>query len=55
MKINNVFSDSAQPQPSNKSSVVISHNPIRERVTLDQDGNEIDMKTKQIIRKNEDI
>ena len=38
---------------SNEGKVVLSKNPIRTKVWLDKDGNEIDPKTKQIIKKNE--
>ena len=40
--------------PSKRISVVISPNPKREREMFDIDGNIIDFKTKQIIRKAED-
>jgi hypothetical protein len=43
----------SQPQnaPKKKQSVVIDPNPKRIRVTLDANGNEVDMRTKQIINK----
>lgn len=38
------------PQP-NRGRVVVSRHPVRERVMIDRDGNEIDPKTKQIIKR----
>ena len=38
---------------SNQAKVSISPNPHREREVLDRDGNVIDLKTKQIIKKAE--
>lgn len=40
-----------QQPPSHKGKVVIAQNLIRERVMLDKDGNEINPRTKEIIRK----
>ena len=39
---------------SNKKSVFIDPNPVRVREMLDRDGNVIDPRTKQIIKKAED-
>ncbi len=38
----------------NKSGVVIDPNPKKEREVLDRDGNVINPRTKEIIRKNTD-
>lgn len=38
-----------------RGRVVISMNPVKERVRLDIDGNEIDPKTKKIIRLAKDV
>jgi len=46
---------SQQQQPQKKKTVVISTNLKRERVTLDKDGNEINFRTKQIIKLNQDM
>ncbi len=35
----------------NRPSVVVSTHPVRERVMLDIDGNEIDPKTRRIIKR----
>jgi len=43
---------------NNRARVVVSAHPIRERVIIDKDGNELsslDPRRKQIIRKAEDI
>lgn len=42
-----------QNTPQKKQSVFIDPNPKRERIFLDANGNEIDMKTKTIIKQAE--
>lgn len=42
-----------QTPAKKKASVVIDPNPIRTRVFLDANGNEINPRTKQIIKPNE--
>jgi hypothetical protein len=50
MKINVNTPEKLAVPPSNRGKVVLAQTMIRERVMLDRDGNEIDPKTKQIIR-----
>lgn len=50
MKIN-VHKSGERVLPQKKGGVIIASNLKRERVVLDANGNEIDMRTKQIIKK----
>lgn len=45
----------AAPNAPQRGKVVVSMNPQRERVRLDIDGNEIDPRTKKIIRLAKDV
>ena len=40
---------------SGRGKVVISLNPVKQRVFIDIDGNEIDPRTKRIIRLEKDV
>lgn len=42
-------------QPPKKGKIVVSMNPVRERVMLDIDGNQIDPRTKRIIKLAKDV
>lgn len=48
--------DTPVPQPQNqRGRVVISMNPVKQKVFIDIDGNEIDPRTKRIIRLEKDV
>ncbi len=55
--------DMGQPQPQagnapsapGRGRVVVSTNPVKNRVFIDIDGNEIDPRTKRIIRLEKDV
>jgi hypothetical protein len=38
-------------KPQKLGAIIVSPNPIKTKVVIDQYGNEIDLKTKQIIKK----
>ena len=56
MKINNINPNNQNQQHSlgKRGGVAIATNLKRERIVLDSFGNEIDLRSKQIIRKAED-
>lgn len=43
------------PPQQQRGKVVVSLNPVKHRVFIDIDGNEIDPKTKRIIRYERDV
>lgn len=47
------MADENQPVP--RPRVVVSRNPVKIKVRIDIDGNEIDPRTKQIIRLEKDV
>lgn len=54
--LNNAQKQAAgQAQPNQRARVVISPNPVKNRVFIDIDGNEIDPRTKRIIRLEKDV
>jgi hypothetical protein len=42
-------------EKQNNPKVVVSPHPVKERIMLDVNGNEIDPKTKKIVRRAEEI
>lgn len=46
--------EAAQANPQ-RGRVVVSTNPVKQRVFIDIDGNEINPRTKQIIRLEKDV
>lgn len=47
--------EAAQGAQSSRGRVVVSPNPVKNKVFIDIDGNEIDPRTKRIIRLEKDV
>lgn len=45
----------AAGNPSQRGRVIVSLNPVKQKVFIDIDGNEIDPRTKRIIRLEKDV
>lgn len=45
----------AAAQASGRGKVVVSLNPVKTKIRIDIDGNEIDPRTRQIIRLEKDV
>ena len=47
--------EAAQANPNRSGRVTVSLNPVKQKVFIDIDGNEINPRTKQIIRLEKDV
>ncbi len=47
--------EAVQANPNQRGRVTVSTNPVKQKVFIDIDGNEIDPRTKRIIRLEKDV